>query len=163
MRDKLFFFVNYEQEYIPQTRRSQTRRVLTDRSRSRASSAIRRPPASSAPPICCRSPRRTASRRRWIRRIAALLARQRRRDVRRAVAQHANNLRTQELDWLEPQKQINYYPTARLDYQITPNLSWMGSWNLYSQDNEGRRIWPLPDYPLQDTFKRVVVDHVDRR
>ena len=64
-----------------------------------------------------------------------------------------NSLFSELLSWDQPQKQINYYPTARVDYQITPNLSWMGSWNLYRQDAQGRPNWPFPGYPIQlDTF-----------
>src|SRR5262249_10647562 len=53
-----------------------------------------------------------------------------------------NNLRTQAFNWLEPSKVLLYYPTARLDYQITPNLAWMGRWNLYRDDDHDRRQWP---------------------
>jgi len=63
------------------------------------------------------------------------------------------NLRVETLTWLEPQKQINYYPTARIDYRVRPTLSFMGSYNRYNQRAEGRRVWPFPEFPINsDTF-----------
>ena len=45
------------------------------------------------------------------------------------ISDPGTNLRTETLEWLEPQKQINYYPTVRGDYQISSNLSLMSSYN----------------------------------
>jgi len=149
LRDKIFFFVNYEQEYIPGTA-IQTNTLLS----SEAERGIFRYQTTTGE-------QRTAN----LLQIAAqngfpsaidptisgLLARQRQASAQGDL-RSTNNLRTQSLAWLEPSKQINVYPTARLDYQITPNLSWMGSWNLYSQDNQGRRQWPLPETPIQFMF-----------
>ena len=74
-----------------------------------------------------------------------------------------NNLRTEALDWLEPQKQINYYPTVRVDYQIKTNLSLMTSYNRYNQDAQGRRVWPIPGLPDQLRHVRLrLVGVVDR-
>ena len=135
-RDKLFLFVNYEQEYIPQSADAD-QTVLTDGGASRASSAIRRRPASSAPPTCCSIAAPNGFRDTLDPTLAALLAKQHERAALWRGDEPRNNLRTEILSWLEPQKQINYYPTARLDYQITPNLSWMGSWNLYRPGRAG--------------------------
>src|SRR5262249_16718485 len=64
-----------------------------------------------------------------------------------------SNLRQDSLSWVQAQTQVNYYPTARMDYQITPKLAWMGSWNLYRQDARGRPLWPFAGQPIQlDTF-----------
>lgn len=152
LREKLFLFVNYEHEYIPQTQlRSNT--VLTDEAsqgifryttatgESRTVNVLQMAAASGFPssvdPI-----------------IANILTQQR--DARAfgdLIETAATNPRTRLLQWEQPQKEIRFYPTARLDYQITPNLSWMGSWNYRGADAQGRPNWPIPGYPHQlDTF-----------
>jgi hypothetical protein len=149
LREKLFMFLNFEQEYIPATA-IQTNTVLTPE----AAQGIFRYVTSTGE-------QRTANLLQIAGQngfpsqidptIGGLLAKQRQAqqfgDLRTT-----NSLRTQDLAWLEPSKRINNYPTARFDAQITPSLSWMGSWNLYSQDDQGRRQWPLPDIPVQYLF-----------
>ena len=83
--------------------------------------------------------------------MAALLAQQQRAQQNGTVSS-TNSLITQSFQFLAPSTTINYYPTARLDYQITPNLAWMGSWNLYRQDVQGFQQWPLPENPIQSIF-----------
>ena len=148
-REKLFLFVNFEEQYIPQTQtRSQT--ILTQEAeqgifRYQTAAGEQRTvnlleiAAGNGQPAT-RDPL-----------VAAILAKQ---TSARGLGQAStNNLRTDTLSWLQPQTQVNYYPTARMDYQISPKLSWMGSWNLYRQDARGRPNWPFPDYPIQlDTF-----------
>lgn len=146
MRDKMFIFINYEEEYIPQTT-ARTRTLLqpsaeagiftyqTSSGEIRQANLLNIAAASGFPST--KDPL-----------IASMLAKQTQARQYGSI-NSTNNLRTEQLQWLEPQKTINYYPTARLDYQITPKLSWMGSWNLYRQDQQGRRGWPLPDYPPQ--------------
>lgn len=150
LRDKLFFFGNYEQEYIPQTQtRSQTLlqleaqqgifRYQTAAGEQRTVNVLDIARANgfsgATDPI-----------------IGNILSEQNRARQYGTVTS-ANNLRTETLSWEEPQKQINYYPTARVDYQIKNNLSLMSSYNRYNQDAQGRRVWPLPDYGINiDTF-----------
>ena len=150
LRDKLFFFGNYEQEYIPQTQtRSQTLlqleaqqgifRYQTAAGEQRTVNVLDIARASGFPstinPI-----------------IANILGEQNRARQFGNVTT-TNNLRTESLQWQEPQKQINTYPTVRVDYQIRNNLALMSSYNRYNQDAKGRRVWPLPDYPINsDTF-----------
>jgi hypothetical protein len=148
-RDKLFLFINYEEQYIPLTQtRSQT--ILTPEAeqgifRYQTAAGEQRTVnlldiAAANGQLAVKDPL-----------IVALLAKQ---TTARTLGQSStNNLLTDTLSWLQPQTQVNYYPTARMDYQITPKLSWMGSWNLYRQDARGRPNWPFPDYPIQlDTF-----------
>jgi hypothetical protein len=147
LADKLFVFINYEQEYIPQTG-TRTRTVLkpatesgvftyqTATGETRTANVLDIARAAGFPSAIDPS-------------IARQLAGMR--DARQyGTISSTNSLLTEELDWLEPQQNDQYYPTARVDYQITPTLSWMGSWNLYRQDTSGRRFWPLPGYPPQD-------------
>jgi hypothetical protein len=150
LRDKLFFFGNYEQEYIPLTQtRSQTLlqleaqqgifRYQTAAGEQRTVNVLDIARANGFPatinPI-----------------IANILSEQNRARQYGAVTS-TNNLRTEALEWREPQKQINYYPTVRFDYQIKNNLALMTSYNRYNQKAFGRRIWPLPDYGINiDTF-----------
>jgi hypothetical protein len=44
------------------------------------------------------------------------------------------------------------YPTARADYQITPAISWTGSWNLRWRDIKPTTAWPGPSFPNQSEF-----------
>jgi hypothetical protein len=146
LRDKLFFFVNLESEFLPGSA-IQTNAVLT----TEAQQGIFRYQTASGE-------QRTANLLQIAAQngfpstmdptMAALLAKQQQATAAGTV-RSTTNLRAGAFDWLEPSKQINYYPTARVDYQITPNLAWMGSWNLYRVDNQGRRQWPLPDAPTQ--------------
>jgi hypothetical protein len=150
LRDKIFFFGNYEEEYIPQTQTRNLTLLQLDaqqglfqyqtaagelRSANVLSIAAANGFQSSIDPI-----------------IGNILAQQ---NVARnyGIVTATNNLRTEQLEWLEPQKQINYYPTGRIDYQIHNNLAFMSSYNRYNQDAQGRRVWPIPGYPIQlDTF-----------
>ena len=153
MRGKLFFFTNFEEEYIPQTQtRSQT--ILTPEAQQgifryqtaageiRTANVLQLAAASgfqgSVDPV-----------------ISHLLSEEANSRNYAAITENTstNALRLQGVSWLEPQKQINYYPTLRLDYQAKPNLALMMSYNRYNQDAQGRRIWPMPGYPVQaDTF-----------
>ena len=102
-------------------------------------------PAGRPPPDSSRLPTR---------RSLPLLAQQASaRAVRQRRAGHQPPHRDPE--WLEPQKQINYYPTVRLDYQIKPNLSFMTSYNRYNQDAQGRRVWPIPGFPINSRHVRL--------
>ncbi len=49
---------------------------------------------------------------------------------------------TQTLSWLQPITYKDWWPTVRLDYQITPKLSWTGTW-----DAQWFTITAVPDYP----------------
>ena len=49
---------------------------------------------------------------------------------------------TQTLSWLQPRTYKYWWPTVRLDYQITPKLSWSGSW-----DAQWYTITAFPSYP----------------
>ena len=152
MRDKLFVFMNYEHEYIPQTNlREQV--VLTDEAaqgifryttstgEQRTVNVLDMAAAAGFPstinPV-----------------VANILAQQKAAQAFGAVVETSDTtLRTRELQWLQPQKEIRFFPTARMDYQISPNLSWMGSWNYRGVDAQGRPNWPLPEFPHQlDTF-----------
>lgn len=146
LRDKLFAFVNYEEEYIPQTQ-TRTRTVLQPQTEAgvftyQTSSGERR--TANVLDIA-----RAAGYPSTIDPIIARMLAGHRQARQNGTINTTNSLLTEQLSWREPQKQINYYPTARLDYQITPNLSWMGSWNLYKQDAQGRRGWPIDDLPKQ--------------
>lgn len=49
----------------------------------------------------------------------------------------------QTMQWTQPTDTRTIYPTTRLDYQITPNIAWHGTWNLRHQNIQGS----APDYP----------------
>ena len=54
----------------------------------------------------------------------------------------STDLLHQSLQWNQSTKTTTYYPTARLDYQITNKLAWHGAWNLRHQNIDG-----VPNYP----------------
>jgi len=49
----------------------------------------------------------------------------------------------QTMTWVQPSKTTTMWPTARLDYQITPKVAWHGTWNLRNQVIDGS----APPYP----------------
>jgi hypothetical protein len=123
-REKLFLFMNYEEEYIPQTT-TRTNTILTLEAEqgifrvsdgsgraSRTANVLQiasRMDSPSAPDPT----------------LATLLAKQRSARESGFAPAHDESRTTYSLT--EPQKQIIHYPTARLDWQISPNLAWMGS------------------------------------
>jgi hypothetical protein len=49
----------------------------------------------------------------------------------------------QTMTWVQPTKTTTIWPTARLDYQINPQIAWHGTWNLRHQLIDGS----APPYP----------------
>ena len=150
LANKLFFFANYEMEWIPQTQ-TRTATLLTEEARAgifRYTTA-----AGEQRTVNLLDMARTAGLQSTPDPImSALLATQS--SARPyGVAEPGGNLRVDTLSWREPQKQINTYPTVRIDYQIRDNLAFMTSYNRYAQDAQGRRVWPIPGFPINaDTF-----------
>ena len=148
--NKLFFFVNHEVDYIPQTTTRETTvltaeaqqgifRYTTATGEQRTVNVYQMAAAAGLQS----TPDPT---------IAALLAKQA--DARNySTGEPGGTLRQEILSWREPQKAIDQFPTVRLDYQIKPNLAVMGSYNRRNQDQQGRRVWPMPGMPINsDTF-----------
>ncbi len=53
----------------------------------------------------------------------------------------------QTMQWNQSLNTMQSFPTARLDYQITPTLAWHGTWNLRSSDfNRGTAVYPNSPY-----------------
>lgn len=48
----------------------------------------------------------------------------------------------QVLSWNQPTSYVQWWPTTRLDFQITPKVSWHDSWDIY-----WRKIGNVPNYP----------------
>jgi hypothetical protein len=150
-KDKVFFFVNYEQEYIPGTALQNNIMLSAEAEQGIFRYQTATGEQRTANLLQIAGQNGFASLKDPT--IAALLAKQRESTSQGAV-RSTNNLRTQSFDWLAPGKEIFDFPTARLDYQITPTLAWMGSWNLWSSRTDGRPQWPHPDLPVQYQFKR---------
>jgi hypothetical protein len=53
------------------------------------------------------------------------------------------NLNANTLQWNQSGGTRDYYPTARLDYQITDKVAWHGAWNLHHNHTDGAG----PNYP----------------
>ena len=53
----------------------------------------------------------------------------------------------QNMQWTQALNTMQSFPTARLDYQITPTLAWHGTWNLRSSDfTSGTAPYPNSPY-----------------
>src|SRR5262249_48041331 len=64
-----------------------------------------------------------------------------------------NDLITNRLNWNLPGGPTERYPTARVDYQITPKVAFSGSWNLRWRDIRGTQPWPGSGFAKQSEFK----------
>jgi len=65
----------------------------------------------------------------------------------------ANDLITNQIRWNLPGGPTERYPTARLDYQVSPKLAITGTWNLRWRDIRGTQPWPGPDFKPMSEFK----------
>ena len=54
----------------------------------------------------------------------------------------------QTMEWTQPTNSLQLFPSARLDYQITPTLAWHGSWNLRYYNISGSQ----PPYPGESQY-----------
>ncbi len=147
-RNKLFFFVNYEQARIPsQSTASNT--ILTPEAQQgifryrgtdgveRAVNLLHIAGANGHPdqldPIVADYFRRTNET--W----------------RNGVITRLDLFRN-TLSWLNRTNTIQHYPTARIDYHIAPNLTWTGTWHLFNRVIDGTRPWPGPEFKEQSKF-----------
>jgi hypothetical protein len=63
-----------------------------------------------------------------------------------------NNFNQQTFTFLTPENTWSYFPTARLDYQATSKLAVQGTWNLRHFRDPGFPQLPLPGQPAQSQF-----------
>lgn len=154
-KDKLFFFINFEDDYTPNTAtRSKTLlsaeaqqgifRYQTSAGEIRTVDVFAIAAANNAPTT--RDPI-----------IASFLAKQNAAmsvpgTYLRANTSTTDFRRPQVLYWNEDSSIANYYPTTRLDYQITPSVAVTGSWNLRNYYDKGQTYWPLPENPRQGIY-----------
>ncbi len=59
----------------------------------------------------------------------------------------------QTMQWNQATNTTTAYPTARVDYQITPTIGWHGSWNLRNQKNAGTSPYPGNPYDFVGAYK----------
>jgi hypothetical protein len=73
----------------------------------------------------------------------------------------SSNLYQQSLNWKITTGSRDYYPTARLDYQITNNLAWHGTWNLqHNHVNPTGSSYPgLPGQAGESKFTRYALSN----
>src|SRR5215831_20944066 len=64
-----------------------------------------------------------------------------------------NNFNQQTFTFLTPENLWSYFPTARLDYQATSKLAIHGTWNLRHFRDPGFPQTPIPGAPNQSQFK----------
>lgn len=68
-----------------------------------------------------------------------------------------NDLIRNNLAWNEPQKTWEHYPTGRIDYQLSKNITINGTTNIYDRDIQGNRQFPGDGYPAQSVFQNTWV------
>jgi hypothetical protein len=150
-KDKVFFFINYEEAYFPRTQ-NQTNTILTLEAQQgvfRYQTAAGEMRTANLLQIAAQNGFQST----LDPTMAALLAKQNQ-ALPNGTVVSTNDLRTSSLVWLEPNKLIQQYPTARFDIQITQDLALTGSWNLFGGKDYGRRQWPLSDLPTQYLFNQ---------
>ncbi len=54
----------------------------------------------------------------------------------------------QTMEWTQPTNTLYLFPSARVDYQITPKVAWHGSWNLRYENISGSQ----PPYPGESQY-----------
>ena len=59
----------------------------------------------------------------------------------------------QTMQWNQATSTTTAYPTARLDYQITPTIGWHGTWNLRHQKIAGTPPYPGSEYTYPNAYK----------
>ena len=145
LANKVFAFFNWEVEWIPRTA-THTQRTLTEEARlgifryttaggeQRTVNVFERADAAGFQS----TPDPT---------IAGFLAKQSE-AKRHAVVEPGGSLLEEVLRWREPQKQLDMYPTLRIDYQATSSLSFMSSLNRIDRNAEPPRLWPIPNFPV---------------
>jgi len=155
LKDKLFFFINYEDTYTPVTNtRSQT--LLT----SEAQQGIFRYQNTSGQIVTANLFSIAAANGATTTIdpiIASFLAKQNQAMTISGTYLRANTSttdfrHTQVLYWDEDRTVNYYYPTTRVDYQITPKLAYTGTWNFRHSYDPGYTYWPLPENPRQSTY-----------
>ncbi len=148
-KDTLFFFVNYEEQYVPATANQNNTMLTTEAQQGifRYSTATGEQRTVNLLQIAAQNGFQSTI----DPTIATLLAKQNQAIPNGRLAS-TNDLRTTQFNWLEPSKRVDTFPTARVDAQITPSLAWMGSWNQRGSVDHGRRQWPLPEVPTQFLF-----------
>src|SRR5262249_22906773 len=59
----------------------------------------------------------------------------------------------QTMQWTQPTNTLLLYPTARVDYQVTPKIAWHGTWNLRYQNIAGTPNYPGTIYNFPNAYK----------
>jgi hypothetical protein len=150
-RNKLFFFVNYEQARIPQ-QNVVTNTVLTQE----AQQGVFRYRGTDGT-VRTANILEIARQNGFPGQINPIVADY----FRRTNATWGNgsvtpsDLFRNNLTFLQRRSETQHYPTARLDYHITPNLIWTGSWNMFNREISPALLWPGSDFPEQDRFKNT--------
>jgi Carboxypeptidase regulatory-like domain len=151
LKEKLFFFVNYEREVTPGSS-TPTRVVLRPEAqqgvfRYRDAEGVER-----APNLL-----EIAGRSGFPSQIDPIIA-----DQFRQISSFLNggalsdrDRITQNFDFITPTKTVSTFPTARIDYQITPNLTWTGTWNLFDRGISGSKRWPNDPRPASDLYSNT--------
>lgn len=59
----------------------------------------------------------------------------------------------QTMQWNQATNTTTAYPTARVDFQITPSIGWHGTWNLRNQKIAGTPPYPGSEYTFPNAYK----------
>jgi hypothetical protein len=158
-RDKLFFFVNYEDSRSPDTVSRDSNLMLPD-----AQNGIYKYPGGPAGGInlyqLAAANGQTATPDPT---VAGIL-----RDIRAAatgggtLSPITGNLNAERLTFQQPVDSVVHYPTVRLDYNVTRNHRATGTWyrqefeNVVDTTNNRERFWPgLPVFGVQGSVRKA--------
>lgn len=64
-----------------------------------------------------------------------------------------NNFNYTQLNWAESNNLNQYFPTTRLDYYVTPSIQLTATWSLYHSFQPGTRQFPIAGYKPVDPFR----------
>jgi hypothetical protein len=153
LKDKLFFFINLEASYIPSQAIS-TRTVLNSAAVNgtymyQVGNTGTYQPANVLAIAAANGYTTTVNPV-----TADILAKQAKASQSGFFTPINNNFNEQTLNWLDPRRQYDQFPTTRLDYYATPNIQFTGTWTINHEWVPGQHNWPGPDAPLQSPFRR---------
>jgi hypothetical protein len=151
LKDKLFFFINYEYLYQPQ-QPAQTKNVLLPDAQ-KGIYTYRLANGQTANVNVLTIAAQNGFTTSLDPAVADTLAKQNQALANGYLTPINGNYNQQTLNWAENNNLYQYYPTTRLDYYLKPGLQITGTWNLYHSWQPGVRAFPLDGTPKQNPFR----------
>jgi hypothetical protein len=151
LKDKLFFFVNYEYFYQPQ-RPNQTQTVLQgDAAKGIYSYRLASGQVASVNVLSIAAANGFSTA--LDPAVADTISKQASAGANGYYTPIVNNPNQQTLNWAEDNNLYQYFPTTRLDYYLKPTIQITGTWNLRHSWQPGVRRFPIEGAPKQNPFR----------